>query len=237
MNLYLWLPIVFCSIVVLVVHRHVIKGVFKPAVLIGILAGAARLWYAVESEDPNPLLIFFEYGSITWLAALAGLSLCERIQTAGIFSRRSISKQLTYTGIFCLLVVAVNGMMLAQAAKVGSLPQWLLNIKSISHLTAIALQAGLVEETIFRLFLLPFVIWLLVLLRREIKTKKLTELVAVLIAAGVFGSIHGQGFAGAMIFGVAFGYFFLQFGWFPCVIVHIIGNFVPFLVALKIHGS
>ena len=235
--MWLWLPIVLCSIIVLIVQKSVAKTLIKPALVIGIFAGAARLWFALENGDASPVLVFFEYASLTGLAALAGLSLCEHIQTPGIVSNRSVSKQLIYTVVFCLVVVAVNGMMLVQTAKAGSLPQWLLDIRSISHLTAIALQAGLVEETIFRLFVLPFVIWLLFLLRRATTRKKLTECFAVLIAAAVFGSIHGQGFAGAMIFGVAFGYFFLQFGWYPCVIVHFVGNFFPFLVALKVHGS
>jgi hypothetical protein len=237
MKMWLWLPIVLCSIIVLLVHKNVARTLIKPALVIGIFAGAARLWFALENGDGSPVLVFFEYVSLTWLAALAGLSLCEHIQTPGIVSKRSVSKQLIYTVVFCLLVVAVNGMMLVQTAKAGSLPQWLLDIRSISHLTAIALQAGLVEETIFRLLFLPFIIWLLLLLRRETKPTKLTEFLAVLMAAAIFGSIHGQGFAGAMIFGVAFGYFFVQFGWYPCVIVHFVGNFFPFLVALKIHGS
>lgn len=237
MKSWLWLSIVLCSIAVLIVHRRVAKDLVKPALVIALFAGAARLWFALENGDASPLLVFLEYAALTWLAALAGLSLCKHIETPGVLSKRSVKTQLIWTAIFCLLVVAVNVMMLVQTAKGGLLPQWLINIGSISHLTAIALQAGLVEETIFRLFLLPLVICLLLLLRRETKLKKLPEFLAVLIAAPIFGSIHGQGFAGATIFGVAFGYFFLQFGWLPCVIVHFVGDFFPFLVVLKVHVS
>jgi len=236
MKTWLWLPIIFCSFIVLVLHRHAAKNLLKPAVVIGMLAGAARFWFALENNDGNPLLILLEYGSLSWLAALAGLSLCEHIQTAGIFSKRSVLNQLIYTGIFALAVVVANGMMLVQTAKAGLLPQWLLKISSISHLTAIALQASFVEETIFRLFLVPLVIWVLLLMSRGARPKKLAEFVGVLIAATIFGLIHGQGFAGAIIFGVAFGYFFLHFGWFPCVVVHFVGDFIPFLIALKVHG-
>ena len=110
--MWLWLPIVLCSIIVLIIQKNVAKTLIKPSLVIGIFAGAARLWFALENGDASPVLVFFEYASLTWLAALAGLSLCEHIQTPGIVSKRSLSKQLIYTVVFCLLVVAVNGMML-----------------------------------------------------------------------------------------------------------------------------
>jgi hypothetical protein len=54
----------------------------------------------------------------------------------------------------------------------------------------------------------------------------------VFLASVAFGGIHGAGFPVSFIFGIAFGYLFLHFGWIPCVVVHFLGDFVSFYVVL-----
>jgi len=230
-------PIIVCSVIVLVVHRQRTITFLKHAGVIGLASGVARMWFARENGDPNASLVFLEYGSLAWLTALAGLSLAAHLQIPSFVVKQSILKQSVYTALFALAVVALNSMMLLQTAKAGALPQWLRSISSISHLSAVALQAGLVEETIFRLFLLPLVIWILVLLGWKTQRPHVRQLLAVLVAAIFFGLMHGQGFAGAFIFGIAFGYFFLHFGWLPCVVVHVLGDFIPFLIVLPLNET
>jgi hypothetical protein len=233
MQYWIALPIVLLSLIVLYTHRQHARRLLTPGLLIGSFAGLTRFLFATITNAPSPLSDFLQYAIFCSFAAWAGLSISARFSLPGILLRFSWKRQVAYTSLFALSVVLVNSLMLAYAVTAGIVPQWLRSLDTIPKILSISLQAGFVEETIFRLFSVPFLFWLFNILTRNTERQHIMRFAAVFFSACLFGAIHGAGFWGSFVFGIAFGYLFLSFGWLPCVVVHFLGDFGSFLYASR----
>jgi hypothetical protein len=233
MQYWIATPVALLSVLSLYVNRSEVQKLLKPAIIIGLLAGISRLLFSIASQDVDPIRSFVEYTLLCWLAAWGGLSMAKRFSLPGLFIPDSINKQIIYTGLVALGVIALNTLMIIQTTKMSVIPPWFQRLQSVPYVITMSLQAGLVEETIFRLLSIPLLFWLLEIVGWKSKALLFRKLVIVILSAILFGSIHGAGFMGAFLFGIAFGYSFLSFGWLPCVAIHFLGDLVPYLFVFQ----
>ena len=222
------------SIIALIAQRKIIKKYILHSLFIGFICGLSRLWFVFESGSPGLFFAFLYYGLLSWLAAWAGLCMADAYALPKIYIEGARRKIITYTILFSIIVITLNTLMLIQAARAGALPPWLANIKSVRLILSIGLQAGLIEETIFRLLSISFIIWTINRFTKSESRRVLYLWISILVSAVFFGIIHGAGAPGAIIMGIIFGYLYTQVGWLPCVIVHALGDVSSFLIALSI---
>ncbi len=88
----------------------------------------------------------------------------------------------------------------------------------------LSLRAGITEEVVFRLFLLSLSAWITL---RIFHNRRGAIGVGVLVSSLLFGLIH-PGFILAFLMGLAMAYIYLEAGLLPAMLVHFLGDFVPF---------
>lgn len=223
------------ALVLLTEQKLVAKWLFRAAAL-AFVAALSRLLWAIISNYKNPWQVFIMYFLLCFFTALAGLVICDKLNFGGIKVRnRSNLSFVTNIVLFTVVLATVNSIILVQFADSYNLPRWTRNINSLFQTFSYSLQTGLTEETIFRLYLLPLVAWMISFFECRVSGRLLGwDILPILVSTIVFGLVHGSGFIYAGVSGLVFGILFIRAGWLPCVIVHFLVDFISFSLAFVI---
>ena len=96
----------------------------------------------------------------------------------------------------------------------------------------LSIQAGIVEEIIFRTFIIPAAY--LTIMRLFPKTnKKVILAFSVLISALAFGLIPSHKLFLGTLFGAFLGFSYLYLGLLPMIAMHMVGNFIFFPIIIN----
>ena len=144
--------------------------------------------------------------------------------------RAKIKRMTIYGGIAGVLMGALNILVLSQANS-SSFPEWTKYATDPYNIFILSLRAGLVEETVFRLFLFPVSVWGCALIRKRAESiSKIEIMIGAVISSALFGIIHNSGCILAMIMGLLLTAVYYKAGWESCVIAHFITDFIPFMI-------
>ena len=174
-------------------------------------------------------ILFFAMG-------FSGLILSDKIGFTGLLInteiayRAKIKRMTIYGGIAGVLMGALNILVLSQANS-SSFPEWTKYATDPYNIFILSLRAGLVEETVFRLFLFPVSVWGCALIRKRAESiSKIEIMIGAVISSALFGIIHNSGCILAMIMGLLLTAVYYKAGWESCVIAHFITDFIPFMI-------
>ena len=174
--------------------------------------------------------------SLFFAMGFSGLILSEKTGFMGLFIntkiryRAKIKRMTIYGGIAGILMGALNILVLSQANS-SSFPEWTKYATDPYNIFILSLRAGLVEETVFRLFLFPVSVWGCALIRKRAESiSKIEIMIGAVISSALFGIIHNSGCILAMIMGLLLTAVYYKAGWESCVIAHFITDFIPFMI-------
>ncbi|MBZ9577690.1 CPBP family intramembrane metalloprotease [Patescibacteria group bacterium] len=144
------------------------------------------------------------------LVGLLGYYLSKKLGWPGIFNERENWKRLflrpLYLGVIAGIILIIAQKVFVLFHNLGELPHPAFPLSFFASITA-----GIGEELMFRLFLLSFWAFILHLLFKRFKKQNITNWIAVIIAALVFGAVH---FPTAMIL-----YGFTSLSQFPIIFI------------------
>ena len=174
--------------------------------------------------------------SLFFAMGFSGLILSDKIGFTGLLInteiayRAKIKRMTIYGGIAGVLMGALNILVLSQANS-SSFPEWTKYATDPYNIFILSLRAGLVEETVFRLFLFPVSVWGCALIRKRAESiSKIEIMIGAVISSALFGIIHNSGCILAMIMGLLLTAVYYKAGWESCVIAHFITDFIPFMI-------
>lgn len=163
---------------------------------------------------------FFEYAILAFL----GLIIVERIALPGWWTKgRSKQTNLVVVLLGATLVAGNTALHYYGRSEALRLAPWVGTL-DFTQAFFLSLRAGITEETIFRLFLLSFTSWITLRISRN---RRGAIGVGVLVSSLLFGLIHPT-FLLPFLMGIAMAYIYLQAGLLPAMVVHFLGDFVPF---------
>lgn len=146
------------------------------------------------------------------------------------------------TGVFIYLT---NNALYLTTATTPFRPPPVYDLDSHLKVFALSARAALSEETMFRLFAIPFLVSVGMRFYGwrpsfgfesgpaappvdPVRTPRRMLMIAVIISAFMFGMAHASNPFSASIFGVVLGIAFLRGGWESAVTAHFLGNYLLF---------
>lgn len=147
------------------------------------------------TQIPKPLLAVANFGLIVvvyGLLGLVGLFLAKKNFWPGVYKEDEGLKNLFYRplflGIISGLFIIVGSTIFGLFHNLGELPH-----PPFPYSISASFAAGIGEELTMRLVLMSFWAWFLNIIFRKFNKKNITDWVAVVIAALVFGAAHLAG--------------------------------------------
>ena len=198
---------------------------------------------------PLALAVFFVafaimVGSAVWLAS--SLQLPSFLLLSELSRRQRWLRYLIYGIGGGLLIYLTNSALYLTAESAEFRPAQVYNLDNELKVFALSARAALAEETMYRLFAIPFLVsvgmrfygW-----RPRFRFKPLSwgvpaegvrppqmmVLAAMLVSALLFGMAHNNNPVAAFMFGLLLGVSFLRGGWESCVTAHFLGNYLLFM--------
>ena len=202
---------------------------------------------AVLPPLPLALLMFFAAFAImaafaVWTASSLGLP--SFLLLSPISGRRRWLRFGTYGIGAGYLIYLTNGLYLDIAgAPLPAGPVY--NLDNHLEVFSLSARAAFAEETMFRLFAIPFLVSLGMRFYgwrprfgfesgpsapppEPIRTPRRMVMIAVLVSALMFGMAHSTDPIAAAVFGLVLGGAFLRGGWESAVTAHFLGNYLLF---------
>lgn len=210
-----------------------------PALYIAILCTCITIFSGLKFDLIGVRGIFIRIignFSLFFAIGFSGLILSEKVGFMGLFIntkiryRAKIKRMTIYGGIVGVLMAALNILVLSQANS-SSFPEWTKYATDPYNIFILSLRAGLVEETVFRLFLFPVSVWGCALIRKRAESiSKVDIIIGAVISSALFGIIHNSGFILAVFTGFLLSFIYYKAGWESCVIAHFITDFMTFMI-------
>ena len=198
---------------------------------------------------PLALAVFFVafaimVGSAVWLAS--SLQLPSFLLLSELSRRQRWLRYLIYGIGGGLLVYLTNSALYLTAESAEFRPAQVYNLDNELKVFALSARAALSEETMYRLFAIPFLVslgmrfygWRPRFRFELLASKSSTEavrppqiivLAAMLCSALLFGMAHTNNPVAAFMFGLLLGVSFLRGGWESAVTAHFLGNYLLFM--------
>jgi membrane protease YdiL (CAAX protease family) len=219
------------------------------------LSGLAVVFdWIVRSPRPDrlsiPWMLVVFSGAFAIMAAFAvwtarSLSLPSFLLLAPISPRRRWFRFAVYgvgSGIFIYLT---NGAWYLTTAGARLQTNGVYDLDTHMEVFALSARAALTEETMFRLFAIPFLVSLGMRFygwrptfgfekgptappTHVIRTPRRLVMIALIVSAFMFGLAHAGNPVGASLFGLVLGIAFLRGGWESAVTAHFLGNYLLF---------
>tara|TARA_Y100001001_G_C7999711_1_gene305831 strand:- start:552 stop:1211 length:660 start_codon:yes stop_codon:yes gene_type:complete len=198
---------------------------------------------------PLALAVFFVafsimVGSAVWLAS--SLQLPSFLLLSELSRRQRWLRYLIYGIGGGLLICLTNSALYLTAESAEFRPAQVYNLDNELKVFALSARAALSEETMYRLFAIPFLVSLgmrfygwrprfrFELLASKSSTEgvrppRIMVLAAMLCSALLFGMAHTNNPVAAFTFGLLLGVSFLRGGWESAVTAHFLGNYLLFM--------
>ena len=198
---------------------------------------------------PLALAVFFVafsimVGSAVWLAS--SLQLPSFLLLSELSRRQRWLRYLIYGIGGGLLIYLTNSALYLTAESAEFRPAQVYNLDNELKVFALSARAALSEETMYRLFAIPFLVSLgmrfygwrprfrFELLASKSSTEgvrppRIMVLAAMLCSALLFGMAHTNNPVAAFMFGLLLGVSFLRGGWESAVTAHFLGNYLLFM--------
>jgi len=198
---------------------------------------------------PLALAVFFVafsimVGSAVWLAS--SLQLPSFLLLSELSRRQRWLRYLIYGIGGGLLIYLTNSALYLTAESAEFRPAQVYNLDNELKVFALSARAALSEETMYRLFAIPFLVSLgmrfygwrprfrFELLASKSSTEgvrppRIMVLAAMLCSALLFGMAHTNNPVAAFTFGLLLGVSFLRGGWESAVTAHFLGNYLLFM--------
>ena len=198
---------------------------------------------------PLALAVFFVafaimVGSAVWL--VSSLQLPSFLLLSELSRRQRWLRYLIYGIGGGLLIYLTNSALYLTAESAEFRPAQVYNLDNELKVFALSARAALSEETMYRLFAIPFLVslgmrfygWRPRFGFDLLPTKSPTEpvrpprimvLAAMLCSALLFGLAHNNNPVAAFMFGLLLGVSFLRGGWESAVTAHFLGNYLLFM--------
>ena len=198
---------------------------------------------------PLALAVFFVafsimVGSAVWLAS--SLQLPSFLLLSELSRRQRWLRYLIYGIGGGLLIYLTNSALYLTAESAEFRPAQVYNLDNELKVFALSARAALSEETMYRLFAIPFLVslgmrfygWRPRFRFELLASKSSTEavrppqimvLAAMLCSALLFGMAHTNNPVAAFTFGLLLGVSFLRGGWESAVTAHFLGNYLLFM--------
>jgi len=142
-----------------------------------------------------------------------------------------------------LFIYFSNGALYLTTAGTPFQPGAEFNLDTHLKVFALSARAAFSEETMFRLFAIPFLVSIGMRFygwrptfgfesgpaapaRNPIRTPRRMVMIALLVSAFMFGMAHSTNPVAATMFGVVLGIAYLQGGWESAVTAHFLGNYL-----------
>ena len=198
---------------------------------------------------PLALGVFFvaftiTVGSAVWLAS--SLRLPAFLLLSELSGRQRWRRYFVYGIGGGLLIYLTNSALYLTTESAEFRPAQVYNLDNELKVFALSARAALSEETMYRLFAIPFLVslgmrfygWRPRFGFELLPTKSPTEpvrpprimvLAAMLCSALLFGLAHNNNPVAAFMFGLLLGISFLRGGWESAVTAHFLGNYLLFM--------
>jgi len=198
---------------------------------------------------PLALGVFFvaftiTVGSAVWLAS--SLRLPAFLLLSELSGRQRWRRYFVYGIGGGLLIYLTNSALYLTTESAEFRPAQVYNLDNELKVFALSARAALSEETMYRLFAIPFLVslgmrfygWRPRFGFELLSTKSPTEpvrpprimvLAAMLCSALLFGLAHNNNPVAAFMFGLLLGISFLRGGWESAVTAHFLGNYLLFM--------
>jgi hypothetical protein len=183
-------------------------------------------------------------GSAVWLAS--SLRLPTFLLLSELSGRQRWRRYFVYGIGGGLLIYLTNSALYLTTESAEFRPAQVYNLDNELKVFALSARAALSEETMYRLFAIPFLVslgmrfygWRPRFGFELLPTKSPTEpvrpprimvLAAMLCSALLFGLAHNNNPVAAFMFGLLLGISFLRGGWESAVTTHFLGNYLLFM--------
>lgn len=183
-------------------------------------------------------------GSAVWLAS--SLRLPAFLLLSELSGRQRWRRYFVYGVGGGLLIYLTNSALYLTTESAEFRPAQVYNLDNELKVFALSARAALSEETMYRLFAIPFLVslgmrfygWRPRFGFELLPTKSPTEpvrpprimvLAAMLCSALLFGLAHSNNPVAAFMFGLLLGISFLRGGWESAVTAHFLGNYLLFM--------
>jgi hypothetical protein len=201
--------------------------IFLPATLIGLFGGVTNVWatFYIQNTSPGPLSYLLVVGML-FLFIASGLYLAEKGGLPGLCPK--VENRLLLGGLGTGVGVLV-GLTTWRIALLGApgLPAFMTNLKtgpnSGLYTALLVIQSGLVEEPMYRLFLISGIVELLSLTGVSRNSR---VILALMVSSVAFGLIPTHNFAVTAVVGLLFGSMYLKAGLAPVMLAHMAANAV-----------
>ena len=208
-----------------------------------IASPEARLPYV-----PLMLLVFFSAFTITtafavWTATSLGLP--SFLALAPVSPRRRLLRLAVYGIGVGVLIYLTNGAIHLITAAAPFKPPRFVDLDTHLRVFTLSARAALSEETMFRLFAIPFLVSLGMRFygwrprfgfesgpaappAEPVSTPRQLVIIALILSAFAFGLSHESNPVAATGFGLLLGISYLRGGWETAVTAHFLGNYLLF---------
>jgi membrane protease YdiL (CAAX protease family) len=233
---------------------------WKPTlIVVGVFALLSALSvvldWVVRAQTPDhlsvPWMLVVFSGAFAITAAFAvwtagSLGLPSFLLLAPISARRRWARFAVFgvgAGVFIYLS---NGMLYLTTVGAAFRPAPAYGLNSHLEVFALSARAALSEETMFRLFAIPFLVSIGMRFygwrpsfgfesgpgapsTQPVRTPRRLIIIALIVSAFMFGMAHGTNPVAASLFGIVLGVAFLRGGWESAVTAHFLGNYLLFV--------
>ncbi|MFA5815332.1 MAG: CPBP family glutamic-type intramembrane protease [Bacteroidales bacterium] len=128
--------------------------------------------------------------------------------------------------LLSMLLIALNAVIWYNSKEQIQSIGWVKSLTPINSIL-ISIRAGITEEVIFRFFLFSL---LLLVFAKIIHSKILIFLICSIISALAFAFLLHSGSIVSLVAGIILSYIYYKKGLLPAIIVHFLGDFIPFLM-------
>lgn len=231
------------------IQTLIVVGVFA------LLTGLAVVvdWVLLDADGPRGLSLPWMFvvfsGAFAITAAFAvwtagSLGLPSFLLLSPLSARRRWWRFAVYGVGMGLLIWQTNDLYLSTAGATFRLTP-VYNLDSHLKVFALAARSALSEETMFRLFAIPFLASIGMRFygwrpsfgfesgpgappRHPVRTPRRLVMIALIVSAFMFGMVHNSNSVVASAFGVVLGISYLRGGWESAVTAHFLGNYLLF---------
>lgn len=225
-------------------------------IVVVVLGTTAALLYEINGNDPPTYPVTFVAfhvaaflvtgGFAVWISGELGLpSLLLVEQRTDVSPWRRL---VVYGGLMGLAMAAANVVLFRITDGNPLLPRWLQgSMESVGDAAILSARAAFLEETLFRLFAIPFLVSVAMRLRTGWRPRFGFEtgpassqsrarppasiiVAAVVVSALLFALRHPFNPLRAGLSGLVLGWIYLRGGWESAVLSHFLANFLVFTV-------
>ena len=226
----------FVSLYIVLTYKtkYSLSRLFLWGSIVGVLGGGLNVYLtSLVYTEVKVQMFTYIISIITFtLLTMAGCLLADRVELPLWWSNNKSCSKLKQISVGIIFGITIGLFLVLVTVVTNSTSQFFITMinkfksSTSPHLIAIlaSIQAAFTEESIYRLFLIPLIVFMLKGKKR--KSNKKAIVLAVLISSLLFAFAPTQSFLLGFILSSVVGFIYVKYGFISVLILHIVADVI-----------